>query len=220
MWNKIQRIYIGEDLVRPSLPSEYQRVEYIQSTWAQYIDTWFSPNGTYLKTEIKFRFNSFSTSKGDTPFIYGYTASNFCFLCRNGGSWRFEYWNGNSASVTGVSVSTWTDYTISIEANNWTQTIDINGTTSTASCWSSLTTWSIPLFCRYWGKYGGSWNEFGYFSQDLRLYYFKIYNGTFLARDFVPCYRKSDNVIWMYDLVGRQFYINAGSWSFTKWPNA
>jgi hypothetical protein len=32
-------------------------------------------------------------------------------------------------------------------------------------------------------------------------YYVKIYDGDTMLRSFVPCYRKSDNVVGMYDLV-------------------
>ena len=35
-------------------------------------------------------------------------------------------------------------------------------------------------------------------------------------RNFVPCYRKSDNVIGLYDTVEGVFYTNAGTGSFTK----
>lgn len=49
-----------------------------------------------------------------------------------------------------------------------------------------------------------------------RLYDMKIYDNEDLVRDFVPCYRKSDNVIGLYDKVNRQFYTNAGTGIFSK----
>lgn len=35
-------------------------------------------------------------------------------------------------------------------------------------------------------------------------------------RNFIPCYRKSDNVIGMYDLITKTFYENAGTGTFIK----
>ena len=35
-------------------------------------------------------------------------------------------------------------------------------------------------------------------------------------RSFVPCYRKSDNAIGLYDTVEGAFYTNAGTGAFTK----
>jgi hypothetical protein len=49
-----------------------------------------------------------------------------------------------------------------------------------------------------------------------RWYYVKIYEGNTQIRDLVPCYRKADTVIWMYDLINGVFYTNAGSGAFTK----
>lgn len=48
-------------------------------------------------------------------------------------------------------------------------------------------------------------------------------DGNKIMRDYVPCYRKSDGVIGIYDLcgsicplTGTPFYINAGTGTFTK----
>ncbi len=43
-------------------------------------------------------------------------------------------------------------------------------------------------------------------------------NGT-LVRDFIPCYRKQDGVIGMYDLANDVFYTNAGTGTFLKGAN-
>lgn len=40
-----------------------------------------------------------------------------------------------------------------------------------------------------------------------------------LVRDFIPCYRKSDGVIGLYDLVNDVFYTNLGTGQFTKGKN-
>ena len=44
-------------------------------------------------------------------------------------------------------------------------------------------------------------------------------NGGGLIQYFIPCYRRSDNVIGFYDLVNDVFYTNAGSGTFSKGPN-
>ncbi len=42
----------------------------------------------------------------------------------------------------------------------------------------------------------------------LRLYSCQIWDGNTLIRDFVPCYRKSDNEVGLYDIVNDVFYTN------------
>lgn len=52
---------------------------------------------------------------------------------------------------------------------------------------------------------------------QMKLYGCKLYNNWTLVRDFIPCYRKSDSVIWLYDRVNNSFYTNSWTWTFTKW---
>ena len=44
----------------------------------------------------------------------------------------------------------------------------------------------------------------------------EFYISEELKRNFIPCYRKSDNVIGMYDLVEEKFYTNQGNGEFLK----
>ena len=50
------------------------------------------------------------------------------------------------------------------------------------------------------------------FCPGLRFYTLAVYNGSTLLFDGVPCYRKSDSKIGMYDLVGNAFHESSGSW--------
>ena len=36
---------------------------------------------------------------------------------------------------------------------------------------------------------------------------------------YIPCYRKSDNVVGLYDIIADEFKTNAGTGSFTKGNN-
>lgn len=49
-----------------------------------------------------------------------------------------------------------------------------------------------------------------------RCSYFQIYDSGTLVVDLVPCYRKSDGVIGMYDRVSGAFRTNVGTGTFTK----
>lgn len=54
---------------------------------------------------------------------------------------------------------------------------------------------------------------------EYELYQCSVWQSGNQIRDMYPCYRKSDNVIGMYDIVGKTFYTNAGSGTFYKGPN-
>lgn len=46
----------------------------------------------------------------------------------------------------------------------------------------------------------------------------KIYDDIELVRNYIPCYRKSDNVVGMYDLVEDKFHTNSGTGDFVAGP--
>jgi hypothetical protein len=53
-----------------------------------------------------------------------------------------------------------------------------------------------------------------------KLYSFKIYVEDLLVRDFIPCQRKSDSALGLYDIVNKIFYTNSGTGSFIAGPPA
>ena len=57
-------------------------------------------------------------------------------------------------------------------------------------------------------------------SDKLRLYYFKLYNNDQITRTFYPCYRKSDNVVGLYEIFTNTFFPPvSGTGSFTAGPD-
>ena len=176
------------------LPSEYQEVEYIQSSWTQKISTGYTTNNNIrIVTKFMCNWNSVNVVFGTSLSSWNWN-SCLCFL----NSSVIEVWASTSVSF---SATTWTDY----EMDYTLSSITVNWTTQTLSA----TTGSYELTLFYWNT---NWWK-------TRIYSFEIYTWTTLERDFVPCYRKLDSVIWMYDLVNDVFYTNSWSWTFTKWPD-
>ena len=48
---------------------------------------------------------------------------------------------------------------------------------------------------------------------------FIISNNDIIKKDFVTCYRKSDNKPGLYDIVEGKFYTNQGTGDFVKGPD-
>ena len=53
----------------------------------------------------------------------------------------------------------------------------------------------------------------------VKMYTFEIYENGVLIQNLIPCYRKSNNEIGMYDVVGQQLYTNAGTGVFIAGPD-
>jgi hypothetical protein len=191
----------------PLLPAEYQQVEYIESTGTQYIDTEYVPNSN---TNIIFDFEYKSgtsnryipilgqriseTEKLFALWVYestGEVAVNFdktdtWNISGTNGVGRHVYKNiGGNFYLDGQLISE-----ISYNDFEASYTLAVFGLKTSAS------TADVRQLC---GK----------------VYSLKVYDNDILERDLVPCYRKSDNVVGLYDLVYDKFYTNAGTGTFS-----
>ena len=195
-----------EKQIRPTkLPLAYQEVEYIESSWTQRIDTWVIPTQNTI-SQIKFRNLAYTWDViywmynwSDSTDYRFFNASTYAF---------FDMWSGRINNSTSNTIAVWTDYELEL----W------NFYVKNLSIWTNILSWTAQWSYTWWRTITlNNYNNSTY-SQN-RWYYVKIRDWQTLVRDFVPCYSKSDNVIWMYDLVNDQFYINSWTWTFTKWPN-
>jgi hypothetical protein len=207
VWDsEVSKVFVGDTQVRPSgwLPSEYQEVEYIQSSGSQYIDTGFAPN---WNTELEFDFAPTSTSGYQGYFWSDYDWNNTTFQSYN--DRLFSYWNQYWASWTYFVANT----RYLLEFKSWTVRLNWN-TIRTVS----ITTFTVPHSALICAVYRKAYNWISNYGSE-KVYWLKLWDSWTLVRDFVPCYRKLDSVIWMYDLVNNVFYTNSWSWVFTKWPD-
>lgn len=67
--------------------------------------------------------------------------------------------------------------------------------------------WKFSLFGRTFPQ--GTYQYF-----KFQIYYAKLYKNNQLVRDFIPCYRKFDGEVGMYDLVSETFFTNQGTGVF------
>lgn len=188
------------------LPSEYQQVEYIESTGTQYINTGINTNTTTSRYETKINPSLVSGTIGIFGTRNSSTANQSSMnVFIIDGAFRLDWLNGSMGSS--VRISSNTEYTISITRGLAT----INNVN-----YRFVETTSIDSLYPF---YVGSFNNVGsVFSNGFsgKIYYSKLYNNNILVFDGVPCYRKSDNEIGMYDFVSNTFFTNAGTGTFLK----
>ena len=180
------------------LPVGYQRLEYIQNTSTAYIDTGVKPNST-LSIEAK-GYTPVSATLFRTPVKYDSTGFNFglgvdAYIFIAGSDFQLR-----SSHTYGYSV-----FHLKI-GNYYIKDLD---------------TGDIASKTAYSDSDIGSKNYNIYISMNVRsgnpnfsLYLFKIWDNSKLIRDFVPARRKSDNIVGMYDLVGKQFYTSPNGVEF------
>ena len=201
------------------LPTEYQEVEWIWRNGNNYIDTWWIPKiSTNFEVQIWYKI---STSWQRYWIISNYNDTSWCLSVEvnNGSSVtnnkvRLFYRASsdyNLYSSNTMNASSFND--IKITSNwSWTLGIDLNWTSTT---WT--TSWSYANASAY--LFIDRQLRWTTFSNNSFISYCKIYENWTLVRNFIPCYRKSDSVIGLYDLVNNQFYTNSWTGTFSKWSD-
>ena len=80
---------------------------------------------------------------------------------------------------------------------------------------SSNTSTPIYLFSGVWEPHLYTWpskQPIGWVQQ--KLYYFKIYEGDTLVKDYVPVYDKISEKYGLYDMVGKEFLTSPNEYNF------
>ena len=186
-----------------TLPNEFTQVDYLESNGTQYVDTGFKPN---QDTRVVIDF--IANQRSDAWLLgsrISYGDSNYSVLLWNGGDLRTDYNVGGQDM--GASINT----RYILDKNKNVSTLYRNGTQV------SQITATYGVFNPNHNMYLFACNNNGSVSAmaNVKMFSCKIYDNGTLIRDFIPCYRNSDNVIGLYDIVEGNFYTNKGTGVFT-----
>lgn len=201
--------------VLSSLPREYQQVEYIESDGTQYIDTnVYADNNTGINIDFSaLEYLARENANQFTCFVFGgesnWINSSFDFQAGVHGLVYNTKRLGSEYNTVTLSNKNTDKHTLKIFNGRYyfDGQFQYNLTEFNTTNWKSDT--SIILFGV---KRAGAIQRL----DSSRIYGCQLYDGEELIRDFVPCYRKSDNVIGMYDLINDVFYPNEGTGTFKK----
>ena len=184
-----------------SLPRGYKRLEYIQSSGKQYINTGFKPNNN-TRVVMDAELASGTGNIGLFGARVSANSNNYA-LAWIGSYFRSDY-NTAYTQTWKVSQTTRRIY----DKNKETSTID-----GVSKSYTNVT-FQVPVnLALLANNQNGNITWFA----SAKLYSCQIYDNGTLVRDFVPCINASGEV-GLYDLVGKQFYGNAGTGTFTAGP--
>lgn len=188
-----------------SIPDEYKRIYYLESTGTQYIKTNYSVD---INTEIEIKAKS-------------NTAENKCILCGrltalNGLSiWAdgYVHFGGKSEIITPFNYKDTDEHVYILNKDSYI----IDGVSQIFPSESTGTAFNKPndifLFTESLGSREGSSTTHDIRRYKGRIFYCKL-NNSYL----IPAIRKSDNKPGMYDTVTGEFYTNAGTGEFITGP--
>lgn len=218
------------------LPYIYQQVTYLRGTGPQYIDA-LIPCGDIKKINTRFMMETpITLSHTYVPSVFGATDgtqygnyissagfsffnymnnSNFLFGIN---SWNSIVWPNNSVGSLGrIAYGEIMDFSLNaIETNKFCLLQGRNSTTQYIdnNQWSQVISQkSLYLFAKNSAE--GAFVVLD--GENInRIYSFTMYNSqNEKIADLIPCYRKADSVIGMYDNVNNRFLTNQGTGIFT-----
>lgn len=185
----------------PKLPAGYTRLEYIESTGTQYIDTGIKVSSeTKMMLDFKFNVSTYNTYIGMMGTRISSSSKSFCVWRWNTQQLRSDYGDsvktfiGNADTERHVIVKDAT--TTTVDGETKAQETRVNFDTGLNAYLFAVNESNSP-------SYPG----------PMRVYRFEIYNDGILSGSFVPCKNQSGDV-GMYDTVSSKFYGNEGTGSF------
>lgn len=191
-----------------SLPSGYTRVEYIESSGTQWVDTSFIPSGENMKIEFDFIYTAAHTNSSLCGTQAGTSSLTFQITIYGD---QTAFYVGTSHNLLPKTFINNTRYQLSAHANSGMLTVSLGGTPSSSAYSGNLDkTLSLALFGN---NINGSVSQLA----SVRLYSCKIYDNNVLVRDFIPC-KNASGTVGLWDDVNSQFYQNAGTGTFTAGP--
>ena len=203
------------EIINARLPAEYQEVEYIGITNAgPYINTGIDPGNLEVVSTFQLTATPSSNSfgldaAGSYNILSGKEFDPIFLITTNGTSFEWKDSSGNTVVTKNVDLQ---KHDIIYNNSNHQIIFDnqIIATNANLPC-TDLSNTSMYIF-------GTNYTITSTWASNWRLYYCKITNNNnnTVLREFIPCYRKSDNAIGMYDIANYKFYANAGSDSFIK----
>ena len=198
------------------LPDGYQEAEYLESSGTQYIDTGFAfsrSGANRLTTEFDIVYMTLPNSHN--PSLVGGltngTEPHYAFpLFRPSGDTAVYAYSASAAYISDFAIGTKYSAIIN-DANHKIYHDDVELATIDFSTASNPT----QTFCLFAARVVGGSETAGYLA-NARIYSFIVKNNSTneILKNLVPCYRISDSVAGMIDLVSNTFLTNSGTGTF------
>ena len=194
------------------LPEEYQEVEYIESTGTQYIDTRIKPSANIeIKTLVKF--NNLTAYGFIIGSRYTNTKKSIGLLNTNTSDTGYDLIEQYRNIL---KVDTLNKYDIDLKVKDYKVSYIVNNKIYQNNVQNTFDGNDLNLYIFDMNNNNSNTS----YKSRINLYSLKIWNNDILVRDYVPCYRISDNEIGLYDLVNSVFYTNQGTGIFLKGNDA
>lgn len=183
--------------------NDFYKLEYIQSTGTQYIDTEFIPTSN---NRVNVIFSNYTSSNNVPIFSAGTAWSDSQFILADLNGYFSYFYKSSVTNIDNVSTAkhNYSLYRGTILKDGVEYIHDDTD--------RNLNYTSMKLFG------DNRYSKYANFSLYELLIYNKEGNNETLVKDLVPVKRKENNELGLYDLINNIFYVNNGTGEFTAGP--
>ena len=191
----------------------YKPLSNIAGTGTQYIDTNYKPKST-TGVAVRYAFSEVSTLQQRVYGVEGddsdTSSMSYSYYINGAGGMSYAYKNGTGNWVeTGNTADTSSHiFSFNVKPGYWN--MDSGDRTAITGTVSRTAKHNMTIMAARIND--GTVNNYG----KLYLYYFDIFESGTIVRSYVPCYRVSDEVVGLCDVLATNttFYPNAGTGTF------
>lgn len=203
-----RRILMASDAI---LPPMYGRCDYLQAQGDRaVIDTGVAGDNDLLRFSMRFNVDRFLSYRG---FFTNYDSES-------ANTWRLSEGNANTSILFNTNTRTGSSRYITTDGTFAGKDITFNVSKSAATLIVDgiAYTPTIPVTTGTANNstiYINSSRRYAQTRDDvIKWYYFKVWDNDILIRNYIPCYRKSDNLAGFYDTVNQTFNPSIGTADF------
>ncbi|MDD5923284.1 MAG: hypothetical protein PUC88_00645 [Clostridia bacterium] len=199
------------------LPSAYERLDYIESTGGQYIEAINSEDAYNLFSGLKMETEQAITRpKAQSEGAGNLTGFN---ISTTSNDLYYRTTTPNAPNYTDVPVKLDEIHKICTYFKGSNAQISVDDKPTKVSNVENLAQKKPLLLFSHGSNLNQRCCAKKYSCKIWADNYAKLGYKKSLIRDFIPCYRKSDKEIGMYDLITKKFYANSGQGMFRSSPN-
>ena len=214
----VVKIEAGDNMLWKSgpLPSAYQQVEWVKNSTPT-----STTSGVYLDLGFAFdkgaiiKLNFIAHGINGQPFGAAENSGKLRCMISQTASGGYSFYGSNGSAYTTHTFSglgTEVDFVYTLKKGSFIVEELISGSKTAKGTTQAEYTMTRNLYL-----FAQNYNTAPRFLGQCSIKSFQYYdNDNNLICDLIPCYRKADGVIGMYDVVRKIFLTNAGAGSFTK----
>lgn len=186
------------------LPAEYQEVAWIASSGTQYIDSGIVGKPS-VEVNADFEYTALPNNANVGLLGSRNSGTRFYLISVYNGKFHLGISGDKTSTVTALTDTRY-KYSMSYDGNDFYAVVN-DDTILSGTQRNATTPYNLYIFaCNNTGSVARQCSA--------KLYSMTIKIDGDTVRNLVPCYRKSDSVAGLYDLVEGEFLTNAGSGNF------